>query len=251
MPSNTPFPAHTTSLEPQTPEPPNTRLPKTLRSNVYAVPRGSAASNLQRKLKWRITDMLDRFMPHRKYCGLRRKTLLFIIGIGTLAALILITGLAVGLSKNAEDLPLPNNSKSFVGQLTYYGTGLGSCGVTSSDSDPICAVSRLIFDAVSKGTNPNANPLCGLKIRAKRFNEKAGAERSIDLTVVDRCEYFSFPYLTGLPKVLSSKSILAGVGCQATDLDLTPWAFEQLADKDLGRVDVTWAWLQPAPTEIS
>jgi hypothetical protein len=97
---------------------------------------------------------------------------------------------------------------------------LGACGITNSAKDNIVAVSHIVFDAAQKGSNPNANPLCGKKIRATRFNEKAGAQRSVDLTVTDRC-----------------------VGCKATDIDVTLSVFNQLADQDRGRVPVTWAWL--------
>jgi len=51
------------------------------------------------------------------------------------------------------------------------------------------------------------------------------AQRSIDLTVVDRC-----------------------TGCQPTDLDTSPGAFDQLAAMASGRVDVTWAWLPASST---
>ena len=86
-----------------------------------------------------------------------------------------------------------------------------------------------MFDAAgsssSTGGNSNANPLCGKMVRAKRYDEADGAERSIDLRVVDRC-----------------------TGCQSTDLDVTIGAFEELAESALGRVDVTWAWLEPVAT---
>jgi hypothetical protein len=39
-----------------------------------------------------------------------------------------------------------------------------------------------------------------------------------------------------------------GVGCKATDIDVSPGAFKQLADPSLGRVEATWAWLPPVPT---
>jgi expansin (peptidoglycan-binding protein) len=104
--------------------------------------------------------------------------------------------------------------------LTYYGTGLGACGLTSQDSDSICAVSKIVFDAASTSTNPNLNPLCGRKIRIRRFDESVGANVSIDVTVVDRC-----------------------VACQPDDLDLSPFAFSELANQTLGRVKGTWAWL--------
>lgn len=86
-----------------------------------------------------------------------------------------------------QNLPLPSNTASFKGDLTYYAPGLGACGITSNDKDSICAVSHIVFDAVANGSDPNANPLCGLKIRASRFNELVKAQRSVDLKVVDRC----------------------------------------------------------------
>jgi len=39
-----------------------------------------------------------------------------------------------------------------------------------------------------------------------------------------------------------------GVGCKVTDIDVSPGAFKQLADPNLGRVEATWAWLPPVPT---
>ena len=54
--------------------------------------------------------------------------------------------------------------------------------------DDIFSVSHIVFDTKSRSSDPNANPLCGLKIRATRFDEQFNAQRSIDLTLVDRCE---------------------------------------------------------------
>lgn len=51
------------------------------------------------------------------------------------------------------------------------------------------SVSHYTFDAVQTGSDPNSNPLCGRKIRAKRVNEQTGKSVSIDVTVVDRCKY--------------------------------------------------------------
>ncbi|THX72231.1 hypothetical protein D6D08_05333 [Aureobasidium pullulans] len=116
-------------------------------------------------------------------------------------------------------------SEQHEGDLTYYGTGLGSCGLTSTDSDMIVAVSHYVFDAASRSSDPNQNPLCGLKLRASRYDEQVGERRSVDLKVVDRC-----------------------VGCAATDIDVSPAAFDKLAARASGRVDVTWAWLSPQAT---
>lgn len=43
----------------------------------------------------------------------------------------------------------------------------------------------------------------------------------------------------------------AGVGCAATDLDVSPGAFGELAAMASGRVDVTWAWLVATATSSS
>ncbi|MCJ1268775.1 hypothetical protein MMC22_008663 [Lobaria immixta] len=174
-----------------------------------------------------VSRKLDRVIPpHRKYCGCSRRVLLIFCIVVFVVIVALAIGLGVGLTRGSDqNLPLPSNSESFKGDLTYYSPGLGACGITSSDSDDICAVSHIIFDAVSKGSDPNSNPLCGLKIRATRFDESVNAQRSVDLKVVDRC-----------------------TGCAQTDIDLSPGAFKKLADPVLGRADVTWAWLSPAPS---
>ncbi|KAL2037083.1 hypothetical protein N7G274_010210 [Stereocaulon virgatum] len=162
----------------------------------------------------------NRYVPaYRKYCGLSRKIACIVLLAILVAILALVIGLAVGLSKRSNNhQTLPLGSQTYTGDLTYYGPGLGACGVTSGDNDHIVSISHFVFDAVSTGSNPNANPLCGHKLRAVRDGN------SIDLTVVDRC-----------------------VGCKPTDIDVSPGAFKQLADSNLGRVVVTWAWLPPVP----
>lgn len=153
--------------------------------------------------KARALGHFNRVMPpHRRYCGLSRNTACIVFLAIFLALLILIIGLAAGLSHRSKYISctdlfeemfadsdihsnhqsLPLGSQTYTGDLTYYGPGLGACGVTSSDSDNIVSVSHIIFDAASTGSNPNANPLCGHKIRAIRDGN------SLDLTVVDRCE---------------------------------------------------------------
>jgi len=156
----------------------------------------------------------------QRWKGLSKRNRIIIIS-AVLALIILIIGLAAGLStrKGTQNLPLPSGRGGpYTGDLTYYDPGLGACGVTSSNSDKIVAVSHLVYDAVSTGSNPNANPLCGKKIRARRDN------KSVDLTVVDRC-----------------------TGCQPTDIDVTIDIFGMLADVDQGRVLVEWNWLEDVP----
>lgn len=92
-------------------------------------------------------------------------------------------------SSGSENLPLPDNSEAHSGDLTFYNPGLGACGETSTDGDDIVSLSYKIWDEVQTGSDPNQVVLCGMKIRARRFNEDVNAERSVDLTVVDRCKW--------------------------------------------------------------
>ena len=151
-----------------------------------------------------------------------RKTRIIAIAV-IIAVLILVIGLAAGLTTHskAQNLPLPSaNGGPYQGDLTYYDPGLGACGVTSANGDKIVAVSHIIFDAVQTGSNPNANPLCGKKVRVKRL----GGDTTVDLTVVDRC-----------------------TGCQPDDLDMTEDTFSTLAAVALGRVKGEWSWLDSVP----
>lgn len=146
-----------------------------------------------------------------------------------------------------QNLPLPNGAETYTGDLTYYGPGLGACGIDSTDNDPIVAISHFTFDAAQTGSDPNKNPLCGRKIRARRTNEKTGQQVSVDLTVVDRCKSMLLTHVIMKHGLFSFFCALAdptsGTGCQPTDLDVSPAMFDKMADADLGRVLVTWAWL--------
>ncbi|ORY11356.1 hypothetical protein BCR34DRAFT_328020 [Clohesyomyces aquaticus] len=140
--------------------------------------------------RWAITDRFDRVLPpHKRYFGRSRRTLLIALAVIFLLIMGLIIGLAVGLTKRSKTrfIPLPGGAQTFTGDLTYYAPALGACGITSNDNSAICAISHYTFDAAQTGTDPNQNPLCGKKIRAQRV--KDGRSVSVDLTVVDRCEY--------------------------------------------------------------
>jgi hypothetical protein len=138
-----------------------------------------------------LSEKINRRFPHdRRICGLRRKWFCILLCVLLVLIIALAVGLGIGLGRKSNRfIPLPSNAQTFSGDLTYYGPGLGACGVNSDDSSAIVAVSHFVFDAAQKGSDPNQNPLCGKKIRATRFNEAAGGMRSVDLTVVDRCKY--------------------------------------------------------------
>ena len=86
----------------------------------------------------------------------------------------------------------------------------------------VCVASRpdTQTDSAQKSTNPNDNPFCNRKIRATRKRQGQAENVTVDVTVVDRC-----------------------TGCKLYDLDFSPGAFDLMADAALGRVDVTWAFL--------
>ncbi|KAI0131524.1 RlpA-like double-psi beta-barrel-protein domain-containing protein-containing protein [Daldinia grandis] len=185
----------------------------------------TAKSRFVSSLRKRLDLVLP---PHRTYFGRSRRFLFLCILLPAAIFLFVITPLAIGLgvglsrrSSKAQNLPLPSNKSVFTGDLTYYEPSLGACGVQSNSDEDIVSVSHIIFDAASQGTNPNTNPLCGMKIRVMRdFVEADMGNRSVDVTVVDRC-----------------------VSCAAADLDLSPAVFEQLALLGTGRVIGSWAWV--------
>ena len=174
-----------------------------------------------------LSQLFDKiFPPHKRYIGCFTRKIFVLILLGLLLLLcILIIGLAAGLSaKNgmAENKPLPPGQIQ-TGELTYYdpgGPGYGSCGEVHYAEDAICAVSHLVYDSVATTGNPNENVLCGRRIRVSRVDERDGKRKSIDCTVVDRCE-----------------------GCKVEDVDLSPGMYDKIAAEDLGRVRGEWAWL--------
>ncbi|KAF8507106.1 RlpA-like double-psi beta-barrel-protein domain-containing protein-containing protein [Russula emetica] len=103
------------------------------------------------------------------------------------------------------------------GEGTFYAPALGACGIESSPTQLVAAVSWQLYDTFPGYTpgNPNTNPVCGRKITA---NYKG---KSVEVTVVDRC-----------------------TGCNETSLDFSPAAFSELADQAIGRLyDMSWTWM--------
>lgn len=120
------------------------------------------------------------------------------------------TSAAPSASSSSASSSGGSGSGSNSGDGTYYDTGLGACGITSTDSDFIVAISHERFDAVNTG-NPNNNPLCGKKITAYR------GDKSVEVTVVDRCP-----------------------GCDKNSLDFSPAAYDVLGTEAEGRIPITW-----------
>jgi expansin (peptidoglycan-binding protein) len=108
--------------------------------------------------------------------------------------------------------PAAVEKRSFSGDATYYNpsAGTNSCGTQASDSDIMAAMN---VDQMQNGANPNANPNCGRKVSIK------GPKGSVTVTILDTCP-----------------------GCASGDIDMSPAAFDKIADEAQGRVPITWNW---------
>ena len=109
--------------------------------------------------------------------------------------------------------PSTSTGGEFSGEGTYYDPEMGACGNVNSGDEKVVAISQYLFDKYTPNGNPNKNSLCGKKINASYEG------KTVEVTIVDRC-----------------------VGCKEHDLDLSPSAFADIADKGLGRIDITWEW---------
>ncbi|KAH8091721.1 RlpA-like double-psi beta-barrel-protein domain-containing protein-containing protein [Cristinia sonorae] len=99
------------------------------------------------------------------------------------------------------------------GDATFYTPGLGACGGINTEKDFIVAVSTQIFNGFpGAGANPNKNPICGKKLTATSRGKK------VTVKIVDQCP-----------------------GCSRDSIDLSPAAFNTLADPATGRLhNVRW-----------
>lgn len=119
-----------------------------------------------------------------------------------------------GTSAATSATPAPgsgslSSTNLFTGDLTYYTPGLGSCGVTNSESDMIVALAE---DMMTGSADPNTNRNCGKSITITYKGVSASA------TIEDTCP-----------------------GCSGAGLDLTPALFQKFAPLGEGRLtEATW-----------
>lgn len=94
------------------------------------------------------------------------------------------------------------SANTYTARMTFYNTGLGSCGYTNSDSEYVVAVSAATMSKALCGCNAN---IC---YKGKCLSAK----------IVDTCP-----------------------GCPAGGLDASPSLFSAFANQDLGHITVTWS----------
>ncbi|KAI7864765.1 RlpA-like double-psi beta-barrel-protein domain-containing protein-containing protein [Spinellus fusiger] len=98
------------------------------------------------------------------------------------------------------------------GDATYYnpGVGLGSCGQLHHDSELIVAIN---WQQMANGANPNNNSKCN------KYINVWGPKGYVRAKITDTCP-----------------------GCKWGAIDLSPVAFDRIANRDQGRVKVWWNW---------
>ncbi|RHZ76623.1 hypothetical protein Glove_195g12 [Diversispora epigaea] len=125
---------------------------------------------------------------------------------------------------NSAPISIPENTSEnnlskrveqvYYGDITFYNLGLGACGTVNFDSELACAIPGAQFDPFTPNGNPNNNAKCGTFVKVTRGN------KSVVVKVVDRC-----------------------AGCKYGDIDLSPAAFNLLADPAEGRVQGCWQYV--------
>ena len=109
-------------------------------------------------------------------------------------------------------LPLLQSTWAYSGDMTYYTPGLGSCGITNTESDLIVALSQ---DIMQNSGSPNNNNQCGSQIS---IWNPSNPSQGYTATVVDTC-----------------------IGCSMYDIDVSPALFKLVAPNGDGRVHgVDW-----------
>ncbi|ORX81624.1 hypothetical protein K493DRAFT_241612 [Basidiobolus meristosporus CBS 931.73] len=95
------------------------------------------------------------------------------------------------------------------GEATYYDPGLGACEVVSRADELVAALSPAQFGIFPR---PRDSPACGVCLNVY------GPKGTVQVIVVDVC-----------PR------------CKEGDIDISPAAFNQIADQRDGRVPITWS----------
>ncbi|KAK9680174.1 hypothetical protein K7432_016022 [Basidiobolus ranarum] len=104
-----------------------------------------------------------------------------------------------------------NKRETFSGDGTYYNPGLGSCEVVSGPTQLIAALNAPQFGSYPR---PRDSPACFSCAKVH------GPKGSVQVQIVDTCP-----------------------SCKEGSLDLSPTAFEHIANLTQGRVHITWNYV--------
>ena len=109
----------------------------------------------------------------------------------------------------------------YTGDGTYYSpsVGFGSCGHLNKDTDHVAALATGSMTFYNP-SNPNNNPICGHKVKVW---ETGKPSKTVTVTIEDTCP-----------------------GCHGKyDLDLSPAAFNLLDNPQVGRIKISWEFVDP------
>ncbi|KAF8600230.1 barwin-like endoglucanase [Ceratobasidium sp. AG-I] len=132
----------------------------------------------------------------------------------SLAASAVAAPISVRASSDELELSARGGNGARHGWATYYSPseGRGACGWNNKDSEHVVAISKSLWDETSHGGTSSE---CG-KTAAVTWHGK-----TVNVRVVDLCPV-----------------------CGHDDIDLSPSAFEKLADKDVGKLEgVSWKFV--------
>ncbi|CAG8688017.1 4701_t:CDS:2 [Ambispora leptoticha] len=139
---------------------------------------------------------------------------LFVIGVVVVILLAVIgkfngNGPGIG-SGGSADVGRPGLTLSGSGDGTYYdpGVGTGACGELNNDHEFVAALNAPQFGVFA---NPANSPVCGACIKIN------GPKGSVKVKIMDKCPV-----------------------CKSGDVDLSPVAFNKIANEADGRVKITW-----------
>ncbi|WVQ77323.1 hypothetical protein IAR50_007007 [Cryptococcus sp. DSM 104548] len=105
-----------------------------------------------------------------------------------------------------DNRTLTPRGETFTGVGTFYSTGLGACGTTSTDSDYLVALNSAQYGSGYPG------PQC-----FKTITISDGSTSVSGITILDECPT-----------------------CDYGSLDLSPSLFTRFADEDTGTIHITW-----------
>lgn len=105
-----------------------------------------------------------------------------------------------------------SSAQTNTGRGTFYQPSNDACGTSSSAQDMIVAISQQLYES-NNLSGEYISGYCGKYITANYQG------KSVKVKVVDAC-----------------------ASCSSNDLDFSPAAFQQLADPEIGVIQVTWNW---------
>ncbi|KAB5588834.1 putative effector protein [Ceratobasidium theobromae] len=142
----------------------------------------------------------------------------------TFSKLSLLVVSTFGIASSALAVPVESRSNSTLvargpfdvhnGWATWYNPSedIGACGQMHYDSELVAAIGHSLYEEMMVDGNPNHGKACG---KTAKVTWKG---KSVTVKIVDMC-----------------------MGCGDHDIDLSPAAFQKLADLDVGQlVGTSW-----------